>query len=201
MDEGIFERLRSGDETVLREIDQKYRDWIVGALGRKFGDLRFEDLEECFNDALKNLWEYRDKLDERAKPSTLLYLFASRRSMDRRRREQAAPKIVNLEDWSHVVSQVLELKKNGVSTEDPELKRLLEKTLQVLDSIEPRFALILRLDASGEGVACSEDVSQATGISKNQVPVYRARARKVFERKLREFGVLPPERKGRRSGN
>lgn len=202
MSDGFFERLRSGDDTVLRDIDRGYRDMTVGALKSAFRDLRIKDLDDCFNDALIDLWDYRGKLDEKkGKLKSLLFTITKRRALDSRSGESVRPPTVNLEDWSGVAGQVSRLEENGVRTEDPELQRLLDATLTVLDSLDPRFATILRMDASGEGVAKSEDVSQETEIPAKQVPVYRSRARRAFERGLRELGVLPPDRKGGCSGN
>jgi len=183
MSDSFFERLRSGDEEALRDIDREHRDHIVGALKRKLEYLRFEDREECFNDALKDLWNYRMSLDStRAKISTLLYMFACRRGLDRRRTNAVRLKTVNLKDWSRVAEKVSKLEKNEVTIDDPEQKQLVQITLLALDSLDHRYATILRMDASGESVASSEDVSEATGIARKQVPVYRRRARKALEK-------------------
>ena len=82
--EDLALRLMTGDEDALRDVLRHLAPSVMSCLRGKYQTLlSAEDIEDVVSMALRDLWEYRHKYDDRkASLWTIYYLFADRTAQD-----------------------------------------------------------------------------------------------------------------------
>ncbi len=206
MTEQTLTRARSGDETVFRELTDRYRRELQLHIYRIVGST--QDAEDLLQETLLAAWRGREQFEGRASMRAWLYRIATNRSLDalrasrRRPEEQRVTKMPEPTRWVEPLwlEPYPDVLLDGIPDEAPgpdaryETKEAIALAFVVgLQHLPPqqRAALVLR-DVLGYGAAEAAEMLEVTEASVNSL---LRRARAAFESRLpaagRERAPLP----------
>ncbi|TGV01814.1 RNA polymerase sigma factor [Flavivirga rizhaonensis] len=149
----LVSKLKQGDKKAFKLLFECYYDRLVAYIITFCHDkMQAEDVVQL---AFINLWEDREKLDEKKSPRSYLYAIAYNRYIDSIKKIKRKEKLLDIV-WERAL-------RSRISEDNEFLERRIEKMKQTIDLLPPKCKKIIQLNKI-EGKKYSE-IADSMGIS------------------------------------